>query len=333
VADMTLGKSIFSILHIDFSDGVRPLNLASTDLNLLVAFDALMAERSVTRAGQRIGLGQPGMSAALARLRATFGDELFVRIPGKPMRPTTRAIALHAPIAEILASASRILDPLTAFDPAIARASIRIATGDPAGTLVTPRLLRLLSTKAPGISIRLLALDKRDAFDQLDSGDIDLVFSSFNSVPKRIRRERLFTDAYVCVVRREHARQTVRQAIDLETYVTTPHILVTLAGDDRGIVDEALAKLGRRRRVALTVPNTYLIPRLVAETGMISHLPRRIAAEVLRGSNLVMIPPPIALPEWHIDMYWGAASASDATASWIRSRLSEIGEQIRLTGK
>ena len=292
-----------------------------------------MAERSVTRAGQRIGLGQPGMSAALARLRATFGDELFVRIPGKPMRPTTRAIALHAPIAEILASASRILDPRTTFDPAAARTSIRIATGDPAGTLVTPRLLRLLSTKAPGISIRLLALDKRDAFDQLDNGDIDLVFSSFTNVPKRIRRERLFTDAYVCVVRREHARQTVRQAIDLETYVTTPHILVTLAGDDRGIVDEALTKLGRRRRVALTVPNTYLIPRLVAETGMISHLPRRIAAEVLRGSNLVMIPPPVALPEWHIDMYWGAASASDATASWIRSRLSEIGEQIRLTGK
>ncbi|MDB5489170.1 MAG: LysR family transcriptional regulator, partial [Reyranella sp.] len=137
----------------------------------------------------------------------------------------------------------------------------------------------------------------------------------------------------VCVVRREHVRPTGRQAIDLETYVTTPHILVTLAGDDRGIVDEALAKLGHRRRVALTVPNTYLIPRLVAETGMIGHLPRRIAAEILRGSNLVMVPPPVALPEWHIDMYWGAASASDATASWIRSRLSEIGRQIRLTDK
>ena len=115
--------------------------------------------------------------------------------------------------------------------------------------------------------------------------------------------------------------------------MTTPHILVTLAGDDRGIVDEALAKLGRRRRVAVTVPNTYLIPRLVAETGMISHLPRRIAAEVLRGSDLVMVSPPVALPEWHIDMYWGAASASEATSSWIRSRLSEIGQQIRLTGK
>jgi DNA-binding transcriptional LysR family regulator len=310
-----------------------PMNLASTDLNLLVAFDALMSERSVTRAGQRIGLGQPGMSAALGRLRATFGDELFVRIPGKPMEPTGRAVALHAPIAEILARIGRVLDAGTPFDPVTTRASIRIATGDPAGTLVAPPLLRLLSTKAPGINIQLLALDKRDAFDRLDRGDIDLVFASFTNVPKRIRRERLFTDTYVCVVRREHAGRAIHQSIDLETYVTTPHILMTLAGDDRGIVDEALAKLGRHRRVAVTVPNTYLIPRLVAETGMISHLPRRIAAEVLRGSDLIMLSPPVALPEWHIDMYWGAASESDPTASWIRTRLSEIGQEIRLTGK
>jgi DNA-binding transcriptional LysR family regulator len=309
------------------------MNLAATDLNLLVAFDALMAERSVTRAGRRIGLGQPGMSAALARLRATFGDELFVRIPGKPMRPTTRAVALHASIAEILTRVGQVLDAPATFDPATARASIRIATGDPAGTLVVPRLLGLLATKAPGINIRLLMLDKRDAFDRLDRGDIDLVFSTFTKVPKRIRRERLFTDTYVCVVRREQVRRGMRQAIDLETYVATPHILVTLAADDRGVVDEALAKLGRRRRVAVTIPNIYLIPRLVAETGMISHLPRRIAAEVLRGSDLLMLSPPVALPEWHIDMYWGAASASEPTASWIRSLLSEIGRQIRLTGK
>ena len=307
-----------------------PVNLASTDLNLLVAFDALMAERSVTRAGQRIGLGQPGMSAALARLRATFGDELFVRIPGKPMRPTTRAIALHAPIAEILAGVSRVFDAGGTFDPATARANIRIATGDPAGTVVAPRLLGLLCKEAPGINIRLVVLDKRDAFDRLDRGDIDLVFSTFTRVPKRIRRERLFTDTYVCVVRRDASR-AVRQSLDLETYVTTPHILATLAADDRGIVDEALAKLGLRRRVAATVPNIYLIPHLVAETGMISHLPRRIAAEMLRGYDLVMLPPPVALPEWHIDMYWGAASASEPTTSWIRSRLSKIGQQIRLT--
>jgi DNA-binding transcriptional LysR family regulator len=307
------------------------MNLASTDLNLLVAFDALMVERSVTRAGQRIGLGQPGMSAALARLRATFGDELFVRVPGKPMRPTTRAIALHAPIAEILAGISRVLDTGETFDPATARASIRIATGDPAGTVVAPRLLGLLSKEAPGINIRMVALDKRDAFDRLDRGDIDLVFSTFTKVPKRIRRERLFTDTYVCVVRRDHARDAMPQTIDLETYVTTPHILATLAADDRGIVDEALAKRGLRRRVAVTVPNIYLIPRLVEETGMISHLPRRIAAEMVRGYDLVMLPPPVALPEWHVDMYWGAASASAPTTSWIRSRLSTIGQQIRRT--
>jgi DNA-binding transcriptional LysR family regulator len=307
-----------------------PLNLASTDLNLLVAFNALMAERSVTRAGQLIGLGQPGMSAVLARLREAFRDELFVRIPGKPMKPTKRAIALHVPIAEILTRVNRVFSVETAFDPATARASILIATGDPAGTLLAPRLLRLISAQAPGIDIRLLTLDKRDAFERVDRGEIDLVFASFSDVPKRIRRERLFTDTYVCVARREHARRGTHRAIDLETYVTTPHILMTLAGDDRGIVDEALAKLGRRRRVAVTVPNTYLIPRLVEETGMISHLPRRIAAEVLRGSDLVMLSPPIALPEWYIDMYWGAALASEPAALWVRSRLSEIGRQIRL---
>src|SRR6202161_43212 len=305
------------------------VNLASTDLNLLVAFDALMAERSVTRAGQRIGLGQPGLSAALARMRATFADELFVRIPGKPMRPTTRAIALHAPIAEILAGVSRVLGAGPGFDPAAARASIRIATGDPAGTVLAPRLLGLLCKEAPRIDIRFVALDKRDAFDRLDRGDIDLVFSTFTKVPKRIRRERLFTDTYVCVVRRDHARRAVPQTVDLETYVTTPHILATLAADERGIVDEALAKRGLRRRVAVTVPNIYLIPRLVAETGMISHLPRRIAAEMVLGYDLVMLPPPVALPEWHIDMYWGAASASEPTTSWIRSKLSGIGKQIR----
>jgi LysR family transcriptional activator of mexEF-oprN operon len=307
-----------------------PVNLASTDLNLLVAFDALMAERSVTRAGQRIGLGQPGMSAALARMRATFGDELFVRVPDKPMRPTPRAIALHAPIAEILAGVSRVFDAARTFDPATARATIRIATGDPAGPVVAPRLLGLLCAEAPGINTRLVALDKRDAFDQLDRGDIDLVFSTFTKVPKRIRRQRLFADTYVCVVRSDHSGRAARRTVDLETYTTIPHILATLAADERGIVDEALAKRGLRRRVAVTVPNIYIIPRLVAETGMISHLPRRIAVEMLRGFDLAMLPSPVALPEWHIDMYWGAASASEPTTSWIRSRLSGIGQQIRL---
>jgi DNA-binding transcriptional LysR family regulator len=306
------------------------LNLASTDLNLLVAFDALMVERNVTRAGQRIGLGQPGMSAVLARLRETFRDELFVRVPGKPMKPTRRAIALHLPVAEILARASRVLDVETLFDPATARADILIATGDHAGTLVTPSLVGLLSATAPGINVRLVALDKRDTFERLDRGDIDFAFASFAKVPKRIRRERLFTDTYVCIARREHRGIEAGRSIDLESYISTPHILMTLAGDDRGVVDEALAKLGRRRRVAVTVPNTYLIPRLVEQTGMLSHLPSRIAVEVLRGSDLVMLSPPVTLPEWHIDMYWGAASASEPTTSWVRSKLSEIGRQIRL---
>src|SRR5271165_6384735 len=107
-----------------------PVNLASIDLNLLVAFEALMAERSVTRAGQRVGLGQPAMSAALSRLRLIFKDELLVRVPGAPMRPTTKAVELHRPISEILAQVRRVFDAQASFDPTQARAVFRIATGD-----------------------------------------------------------------------------------------------------------------------------------------------------------------------------------------------------------
>ena len=324
---MTLSKSIISMLLIDCNDVGLALNLASTDLNLLVAFDALMAERSVTRAGRRIGLGQPGMSAALSRLRATFRDELFVRVPGKPMSPTGRAMALHEPIVEILSRIHQVLDARSSFDPRTARANVRIATGDPAATLIAPRLLRLLSERSPAINVRLLSLDKRDAFERIDRGEIDLAFASFPSAPKRIRRERLFTDTYVCVASRPRSRAK-QTGIDLETYVSTPHILVTLAADDRGPVDEALAKLNLRRRVAVTLPNTYLVARLAAETGMISHLPSRIAAEVLRGTELTTFPPPVELPEWRVDMYWGAATANDPAQVWVRSLVVEVGREL-----
>lgn len=304
------------------------MNLASIDLNLLVAFEALMTERSVTRAGRRVGLGQPAMSAALSRLRVVFKDELLVRVPGGPMRPTTRAIALNRPVADVLAQIRRVFDAEADFDPVQAHGVFRIATGDHAGTLMLPRFLELLSKEAPSIDIRLPALDKRDAFEQLDRGEIDLIFGSFRNVPKRIRRQRLYADSYVCIIRRGHPQLSEGTGLSLPAYVAAPHVLVTLAADDRGVVDEALGKRDLRRRVAVTVSNSYLVPGIVARTDMISHLPRRIAAELVRGFDLWMLAPPLPLPEWNVDMFWGGASDAEPAAKWIRSRLAEIGQQI-----
>ena len=168
-----------------------PMNLAAVDLNLLVAFEALMTERNVTRAGERIGLGQPAMSAALSRLRHVFNDELLVRVPGAPMRPTVKAATLFRSVSEVLAKMRTVFESEASFDPSQARAVFRIATGDHPATMVLPRLLAVLARAAPGIDVRISALDKRDAFDRVDRGDADVLIGAFRNLPKRIRRHRL----------------------------------------------------------------------------------------------------------------------------------------------
>ena len=114
----------------------------------------------------------------------------------------------------------------------------------------------------------------------------------------------------------------------LDAYVAAPHVLVTLAADDRGVVDEVLASRGLRRRVAVTVSDFHLVPRIVERTDMIGHLPRRIAAELTRGFNLAVLPTPVALPAWNVDVFWGGVSDAEPGAKWFRSRLFEIGREI-----
>jgi DNA-binding transcriptional LysR family regulator len=314
--------------YLEFASSVEMMNLAAVDLNLLVAFEALMAERNVTRAGRRVGLGQPAMSAALSRLRLIFKDELLVRVPGAPMRPTPKGASLCRPVSEVLARVRQVLDAETEFDPSAARAVFRIATSDHPGTLVLPRFLEVLAREAPGIDVRMFALDKRHAFDLVDRNEIDLVIGSFRNIPKRIRRQRLYTDGYVCIARRGNPHLGRRGRMTLDAYAAAPHVLVTLAADDRGVVDEVLAKHDLRRRVALTVADFHLVPRIVERTDMLGHLPRRIATELTRAFDLVVLEPPLPLPPWNVDVFWGGVSDAEPGAKWFRERLFDIGREI-----
>ncbi len=304
------------------------MNLAAINLNLLVAFEALMAERNVTRAGQRLGLGQPAMSAALGRLRLTFKDELLVRVPGAAMRPTDKAVALNHAVSDVLARVRQVFDAETSFDPAQARVVYRIATGDHPATLVLPRFLEILGRKAPHVDVRISALDKRDAFDLVDRGEIDLLIGSFRNVPKRIRSRPLYSDGYLCVVRAGHPLLGADGTLSLDAYTTAPHVLVTLAADDRGIVDEVLAKQGLRRRVAATVSDFHLVRHIVARTDTIGHMPRRIADLWSGDSGLRFLPPPVALPAWNSALYWGGVSDAEPGAKWFREQLFAIGRAI-----
>jgi DNA-binding transcriptional LysR family regulator len=304
------------------------MNLAAVDLNLLVAFEALMAERNVTRAGQRIGLGQPAMSAALGRLRLTFKDELLVRVPGAPMRPTDKAVALNHAVSEVLARVRQVFDAEADFDPARARVVYRIATSDHPATMVLPRFLEVLGQRAPHVNVRIFALDKRDAFDLVDRGEIDLLIGSFRNVPKRIRSKPLYTDGYLCLIRRGHPLLGADGSLSLDAYVSIPHVLVTLAADDRGIVDEVLAKRGLRRRVAVTVSDFHLVPHIVERTDMIGHMPRRIANLLVRDHDLLVLPPPVELPPWNSELFWGGVSDAEPGAKWFREQLFAIGRDI-----
>jgi DNA-binding transcriptional LysR family regulator len=268
------------------------------------------------------------MSAALARLRLLFKDELLVRVPGAPMRPTANAASLYRSVSEVLARVRQVFDAETEFDPSAARAVFRIATSDHPATLVLPRFIEVLSHTALGIDVRLIALDKRDAFDLVDQNEVDLVIGSFRNIPKRIRRRLLYTDGYVCITRRGNPHLGNRDTMTLDSYVSAPHILVTLAADDRGVVDEVLARHHRRRRVAVTVSDFHLVPRIVERTDMIGHLPQRIARELTRGFQLVVLAPPVQLPAWNVDVLWGGISDTEPGAKWFRSRLFEIGREI-----
>ncbi len=195
------------------------MDLSTIDLNLLVAFDALMAERSVTRAGKRIGRTQPAMSATLSRLRALFEDDLFIRSPGG-LQPTQRASELAEPLSRALAEIGRTLDYTQKFDPASSTQSFTVALSDHPAFVLLPRLVDVLRTQAPGITLRINAFSHRDdAVTLLDAGEADLTVGvpSRQAPGGRIISRPLFQERFVCVLRRGHPMAA--RSLDLETFL------------------------------------------------------------------------------------------------------------------
>ena len=201
------------------------MDLHGIDLNLLVAFDALMAERSVTRAGTRIGRTQPAMSAALSRLRALLGDELFVR-GLKGLQPTPRALDLAEPLGRALAEIQRTLAFTQAFDPLTSASSFSLGLSEHSTYVVLPRLLERLATVAPAVTLRVRSFTNRDdAVTLLDGGEIDVAIGVPPTVAAgRILPRPLFEERFVCVLRRDHPSAKAR--LDLKTFLSLSHLLV-----------------------------------------------------------------------------------------------------------
>jgi len=267
------------------------MDLHGIDLNLLVAFDALMAERSVTRAGARIGRTQPAMSAAMSRLRSLLRDELFVRGP-KGLQPTPRALDLAEPLGRALADIQRTLEFTQAFDPRTSAATFNLGLSEHPTFVLLPHLVERLQEAAPAITLRVRSFTARDeAVTMLDAGSVDLTVSvPPTTATGRVLTRPLFDEQFVCIVRSGHA--AARAPLDIETFLGLSHLLVSPEGDRFGSVDAALAKQGLKRRLAVTLPHMHAVPALIARSNMISTVMSGVVSASGHADELCVLNPP-----------------------------------------
>lgn len=295
-------------------------DLGTLDLNLLVALQALLQEANVTRAAERLGVTQPAMSRTLGRLRALFDDPLFVRAPAGLM-PTPRAEALREKLDATLADVAGLISP-PHFDAASARGVWHISTTDYGANSMLPQVLERLHREAPDLDIAVDIWREEQGFRELERGTVQLALSSVVQAPAGIHGRGLGDDRFVTLLRAGHP--SLAQALDLETFLRIPHILIHVGGTDpRGVVDIALARIGRERRVAVRVANFMAALAMAARTDMLVTVPRTLAHRYAGPIGLVERAVPLALPQVRYALLWHERLHHDPGHSWLRTLFYE----------
>lgn len=288
------------------------MNLRSIDLNLLVVLDALLDERHVSRAADRLNLSQPAASSALERCRHLFSDPLLIRGRSE-MRLTTKAESLRQPLRQLLSDTEQLLQP-EPTDLRQLRQRIRVCMADhPASRVVGP-LYRQLAEQAPGLDLVVQPWHGADrALDALARGETDLAISVFPSVGVSFRRLELLRQGYCVAMRRHHPAVA---GFDLDRWLAYPHILVSGRGETQGALDVALQALGQRRRVGLVVPNFQAVPALLRDSDLICMLPRGCLGET-ELAELAVFEPPIAVEGFPLHLAWHRRSDQDRAVQFV----------------
>lgn len=291
-------------------------DIKSLDLNLLKAFDALLDERSVTRAAARLGLTQPAVSGMLTRMRDSFDDPLFVRTQ-RGIVPTMRAMELSASVKQILSEIENLLRP-PVFEPATAEFTVSIAATDYALHSVVLPFLPKLRFVAPGVRLAVQPVESEHAQAKFESGGLDIALVTPETAPRDLHSRRLFDETYVCAIRAGHPDATSGQ-IDIDRFCALDHALVSYSGERFwGVTDDALAALGRQRRVALSVTNFLVLAEVLRTTDLIAVVPRRLVRD---GDGLVTMPPPVSIPGFSKIAVWHERTHRDEGHRWFRSML------------
>ena len=295
---------------------ITSMNVQNVDLNLLRVFDAVLHESGVTRAAARLGLTQPAVSNALARLRKLFGDPLFVRTPtGMDATPFARELA--APVRQALALLESALAHGPGFDPASTTRAFRFYMSDLGQIEFLPPLIERVEERAPGARLEAVALDVEDIGAALASGTLDLAIGFLPALGPPIERRALFRDPYVCLMRADHEIQSLTK----KRFLEASHVLVSYRGGHR-VIEEAYERAGIR--VALRVPHFTVAPMVLERTDLVLTLPARVARVFERGGRLKSLPVPLPIPVADVGVHWHERFEADPGNRWLREQVIEL---------
>jgi DNA-binding transcriptional LysR family regulator len=297
------------------------VDVKAIDLNLLVVFDAMVEHRGVTRAGEVIGLSQPAMSAAVGRLRALFGDALFVR-SGAEMKPTARALELAAPVRRVIDTVRTDILQRSRFDPATTERTFTIITPDIGEINFVPRLLARFAQEAPAAHLRTVAKARPAAAQGLESGDAELAIGYYPDLHRAgFFQQKLFDNPHVCIVRRDHP--TIGQRLTLKEYLAAAHAVVRPDGREH-VFEQFLQQRGLQRRVLVELSHFMSLLPVIEGSDMIATVPRDLADVCRRYGGVRIVEPPIKAPVIAVHQFWHARFHREPANVWLRGVVQSL---------
>lgn len=285
-----------------------------------------MEQRSVTKAAEKLQIGQPAMSASLNRLRVVFEDDLFVRL-GRQMHPTVKAQAISPSILAALQQIRQTIASSQSFNATDSDRTFNIGSSDYSSFAIVPPLLQFCQQNAPFINLNTIGFEKDGVGDLLEHGMIDVALGVFPNPPRQTQLEPIFQERFVGIVRQGHPA-LINGTIALEAFSQLSHALTTLRRDRTGAIDRALQAQNLQRRIALITPHMLVLPFAIASSDLVAAVPQRIALNMAKSCNLAIFELPIETPSWAVSMLWSVLSDRDEEHQWLRNTIKTVASQI-----
>lgn len=297
------------------------MDIRQVDLNLLVAFHAMLEQRSVTRAAEAIGLSQPAMSAAVARLRELFNDALFVRT-GSGMQPTPRASELAGAVRRVIDTVKAEILPAPAFDPRSDSKIFTLVTPDIAEVHFLPKIIDCFAREAPHCDLRTLSMPRQAAADALETGAAELAIGYLPDLQKAgFFLQKLFRNDYVCIVRGDHP--VIGERLTLKTYLAASHAVVSPDGREH-LLDQFLQRRALKRRVLVGLSHFMSLLPIIESSDLVATVPRDLANICVQRAHIRIVDPPFKAPVVEVHQFWHRRFHQDAANIWLRGQVHRL---------